>query len=295
MQCDRRLVWLQCLECMHQVQFPLTLLKHVDVWQTTSWQQQRLLHCCRIDTARSFWNSAEMFRQKSLAHQKKPKKSPTHRIQTLTKIWQKTNTESDRVFEANIYRFVGTIGLQAPITRYWSVMHGVCQWNIITNQRTTRVLSLWRTFKHISTLLLLLVHLYSTGSHSAACALHQQLRIKQKSFRFLSKHVQRYVQYMQFSRRLFHTQGPNHWKECSKAHSKLPTGINNTVATSATNLSSKVTAPATTGDATLVPDNALQPPLYHSHKQTAIISSIQLYTSKLNSSIHKIYKLICCE
>jgi len=102
MQGDSRLMRLQRLECTQQVQLPLTLFKHVDVWKTTSWLQQRLLHCCWIDTARSFWNSAEMYTQKSLAHQK-TKKSLTHRIQTLTRKQRKTILHLTNLFFRHCY------------------------------------------------------------------------------------------------------------------------------------------------------------------------------------------------
>jgi len=57
-----------------------------------------------------------------------------------------------------------------------------------------------------------------------------------------------------------------------------------------------VIAPATTGDATLVPDNDLQPPLHHQHKQTAnVVLKCNSYTSKLTTVICKIYKSHCCK
>ena len=58
MQCDRWLVWPQCLERSDQVQLALTLLKHVDVGKSTSGHEQSLLHCGRVHTTSTTWHHA---------------------------------------------------------------------------------------------------------------------------------------------------------------------------------------------------------------------------------------------
>ena len=62
-----------------------------------------------------------------------------------------------------------------------------------------------------------------------------------------------------------------------------------------TDLSSKVTAPATTGDATLVPDKDLHPPLHQPHTQSSCLFSNVTRTFLNWHNIHTVYELFCCK